>query len=153
MKRGWWIAVLVIAAWLVSTGSAVAQGVVTATVRPNPLDISLTAPATVNVGQWFEIEAEISNHGSEPISKTVVMLNTPNELTVRKKRKRNGILGPRETQVITWQAKGTKAGDELVIQVEVEGILAGEKIVASEATIISAVGSLAFFWRRLFFGA
>ena len=127
------------------------SAVLTATVRPNPLDISLSAPPSVIVGQWFEISAEITNRGLESVGKTVVVLHSPSELAVKKKKQQLKTLAPHETETVRWRAKATKVGSGLVV-VEVKGVLNGETITADETAIISSTSPLAFFWRRLFFG-
>lgn len=137
---------------LVITDLVYAQSaVLTATVRPNPLNISLSAPPSVNVGQWFDAEVTITNHGGVPVSKASAVMHTPAGVNARGKKKRLGSLNPGQTQVV-WQMKLTRSGSKLVILVEVEGVLNGETITADETAIISSTSPLAFFWRRLFFG-
>jgi len=128
------------------------SGTVTATVRPNPLEVSVSAPSPVAVGQWFDISADVSNLGSERIRQTVATLNTPSELQVRgNNRKGLGNLGSGQTKIARWQARVNTSGN-FVVQVEASGNLAGEQISASDTQPISAVGSLGHFLFRLIFG-
>ena len=138
---------------LVAAGSAFAQSAtLTATVRVNPLQVKVIAPGVVTVGEWFDISAKISNQGSDTVSKTTALMNTPSELKVRGKRKRIGNLAPGATETVIWRARANQAGSNLVIQVNAQGFLDGEKISVSSSTIISATGSLGAFLLRLIFG-
>lgn len=134
------------------TGIVHAQSsVVTATVRPNPLEVSVSAPGTVVVGKWFEVSADVSNLGSERIGQTVATLNTLSELQVRgNNRKGLGSLGSGQTKIARWQARANTSGN-FVVQVEASGNLAGEQISSSNSVNISAIGSLGAFLFRLIF--
>lgn len=130
------------------------SGTVLATVRPNPLEVVITAPAAVTVGQNFTISAQISNLGSLRINRAVATLNIPPEISVKgNKSKGLGNLTGGETTTVSWQANVTLAGN-FVVQVEVSGFLEGELISASDSTLISASNlALAGFFRRLIFGS
>lgn len=145
---------LVLIAFVVATTPAVAQsGVVTATVRPNPLQVEVEAPAVVNVGTWFDIDVTITNLGAETVTKLNAEIYTPAEITARGKKKRIGNLGAGESQTVSWRAKATSSGSDLIVQISVKGILNNQEIIVEETTMISPSGSLAFFWRRWFFGS
>lgn len=133
-----------------SLGSVYAQnGVVTATVRPNPLDVSVSVPSSVVVGKWFDISADITNLGNQNISSTVVTIHSPTEITIKGgQKKKIGNLAGGQTKTVTWPAKANSSGN-FVIQVEATGNLAGEQISSSDSIIISAVNSLALFLLRL----
>ncbi len=132
-----------------SLGSVYAQsGVVTATVRPNPLEVSISPPGTVVVGQWFDISASVTNLGDLTITSIVATINAPKELTVKGQKKQVGSLAGGQTKIVTWRAKANSSGN-FVIQVEATGNLAGEQISSFDSIIISAVNSLAFFLLRL----
>lgn len=136
-----------------SLGPVYAQsGVITATVRPNPLEISVSAPGSVTVGQWFDISAEIANLSDDPITRTIVILNSPPEIKIKAPRKKIGNLNAHQTVTVNWQAKANSAGN-FVIQVEAEGNLDGEQISSSDSTVVSVVESFAFFLFRLINGA
>lgn len=131
------------------TGVVHAQsGVVTATVRPNPLAVVVSVPGTVVVGQWFDISADVANLGEQNISSTVATVHAPTEVTIKGPKKKVGDLAGGQTKTVTWRAKANSSGN-FVIQVEASGNLAGEQIFSSDSVIISAVNSLAFFLLRL----
>lgn len=140
--------------FLLATGSTThAQSAsLNATVRPNPLEIEVIVPPDVKVGQWFDIEANISNLGDVTVSNTSALISTPSELLVRGGRKQIGNLSPGTTEIVTFRARANSSGNHLIL-VEVAGKLSGEDISASDTKFISADGSLAEFLRRLFFGA
>ncbi len=144
----------IVLVFLLTTGStAYAQSsTLTATVRVNPLEVEVIAPTSVLVGQWFDIEVEVSNLGTETLTNASALISPPSELVVRGKRKQIGNLSPGTTETVTFRARANSSG-EYITTVEVTGKLAGEDISASATTIISADGSLADFFRRLIFGA
>ena len=132
-------------------GSAHAQsGVVTATVRPNPLKVSVSAPSSVTVGQWFDISADVTNLGNLTITSTVATISSSTGLTVKGPKKKIGNLVGGPTKTVTWRAKANSSG-AFVIQVEATGNLAGEQISSSDSLNISAAGSLGHFLLRLIF--
>ncbi|MCH7730640.1 hypothetical protein IID21_03895 [Patescibacteria group bacterium] len=137
-----------------AAGSALAQSAtLTATVRVNPLKVEVTAPGVVTVGEWFDIKAEVSNLGTERISRAFATLNTSPEINVRGNvKKRFGSLPPGGTKTIKWRVKVDSPGN-YIVTVEAKGNLAGEEIVASDTDTISATGSLGAFLFRLIFGA
>lgn len=127
-----------ILAFLGAAGSALAQtATLTATVRPNPLELELMAPQNVVVGEWFDISASVSNKGGEVIRKTWITLNTPGEIVARGVKKNLGDLQPGETRTVNWRAKANSAG-KFVVMAQVTGKLAGEPISASDTALISA---------------
>lgn len=133
-------------------GSAHAQsGVVSATVRPNPLKVSVLAPSSVVVGQWFDISADVANLGDDPITQTIVTLNSPREIKVKATREKIGNLAAHQTTTVIWQAKANVAGN-FIITVEASGKLLGEPISSSDSAAITAAGSLGAFFLRLIFG-
>ena len=133
------------------TGVVHAQsGVVTATVRPNPLKISVSAPGSVVVGQWFDISADVANLSNDPITQTIVKLNSPPEIKVKAARKKIGNLAAHQTTTVIWQVKAIAAGN-FVITAEASGKLLGEPISSSDSTTITSTGSLGAFLLRLIF--
>lgn len=149
------LAIITISLFLMAAnlGPAHAQsGVVSITVRPNPLKVSVFAPSGVSVGQWFEIKADITNLGSTTITKAMVTINSPGEVVVKGQKKRIGNLAGDQTETVTWRAKANSAGN-FVIQVEAAGNLAGEQISSSDSTVVSVAESFAFFLFRLINGA
>ncbi len=128
------------------------QGSVSATVRPNPLEVEVFAPSGVTVGQWFEIKAEVSNLGMERISRAFTTLNTSPELNVRGSEKKNlGSLPSGGTKTVKWRVKVDSSGN-YITTVEAKGKLLGEEILASDSVKIFATGSLSVLFFRLIFG-
>lgn len=136
---------------LVAAGFAFAQTAsLTATVRINPLEVEIIAPSEVPVGEWFEIKAEVSNLGTERISRAFVTLNTSPEFNIRGSEKKNlGNLPSGKTKTVKWRVRVGSSG-RYIATVEAKGNLAGEEISASDTTNISVAGSLGaflhFFW-------
>lgn len=136
-----------------SFGSVYAQSsVVTATVRPNPLVVSVSAPSSVIVGSWFDISADVANLGDQTITGTTATVNSPTEVTVKSPKKKVGNLTASQTKTVTWRAKANSAGT-FVIQVDASGNLAGEQISSSDSTIVGSVASLGHLLLQLIFGA
>lgn len=124
--------------------------VISATVRPNPLEVSVSAPSSVVVGQWFNISADVSNLSDDLITQTIVILNSPPEIKIKAARKKINNLAAHQTTTVSWQAKANAAGD-FIITAEASGKLLGEPISSSDSTSIAATGSLgAFLLRRIF---
>ena len=141
----------VLLGFLVIPARADAQsGVVTATVRPNPLKVTVSAPQNVSVGQWFTVSADVSNFGEEIITQTVATLNAPAELKVKNQRKNLGNLAAHGTKTVTWQVKASVSGN-FIITAQASGKLLGEPISSSDSTTISSIGSLGAFLLRLIF--
>lgn len=146
------IAISLLLFWLTGFKSVFAQtSVISATVRPSPLVVSVSAPGTMVVGQWFEVTADIANLSGDPITQTTVILNTPHDITVKAPRKKIGDLNAHQTVAVSWQAKANTSGN-FVIQAEASGKLLGERISSSDTTSITATGTLGAFLFRLIFG-
>lgn len=148
-----WLLPTALSAALVITASAVLAktATLTATVRPNPLLVGITAPSHVPVDQWFEFSAIISNIGADPISRTVATIHTPSDIRVQRKRQHLGTLEPQQSPTITWQMLANNPGS-FVIQVEATGNLLGESISATDSSTISAVDSAILTVLKLIFG-
>ncbi len=142
---------LVLVLFLSFTGHSFAQeGTVSATVRPNPLEVNLTFPSAVPVGEWFEVTAEVSNKGDLGISKVSASLDVSSGISVRGKKKRLGNLAAGEKKVVKWMIKVRRPGN-YVAQAEAKGILLGEDILALDSSNTTALGSLGGFFFRLIF--
>ncbi len=122
---------------------------ITATVRPNPLEVKVVTPSSVGVGKWFSIEVTITNKGVEPITKAFAKIHTSSALKTRGKKKRIGTLTGEETKLI-WKAKANEAGN-YVILVDVEGFLGDEQISSGDSTLVDATGSVLPSWLRSLF--
>ncbi len=127
------------------------EGTVSATVRPNPLEVIITASSTAIVGDWFEIKAEVSNQGDITIDKVSTTVNLPSGISIRGLKKRLGNIPPGDMKAVTWLVRAKNPG-VYIIQVEAKGKLLGEEISASDSANISATGFLGVFFFRLIFG-
>jgi len=127
------------------------EGTVSATVRPNPLEVKLTFLSAIPVGEWFEVTAAVSNQGDIVVSKASATINLHSGMRVRGLRKRLGNFASGEEKVVTWLVRAKNPG-EYIIQVEAKGKLLGEEISASDSANISVTGSLGAFLLRLIFG-
>ena len=151
MKKIFFTFPLVLVLFLSFNGHSFAQGgIVSATVRPNPLEVKLTFPSAVPVGEWFEVTAEVSNKGDLGISKVSASLDVSSGISVRGKKKRLGNLAAGEKKVVKWMIKVRRPGN-YVAQVEAKGILLGEDILALDSSNTTALGSLGGFFFRLIF--
>lgn len=152
MVKFFFLPVLVLTTLLLVVTSSFAQSAtLTATVKPNPLEVKVVAPNNVQVDKWFDIETQIINKGDAAIEKTFVTIHTPSELSVRGKKVRIGTLTAGGTTKVVWRAKAKEFGN-FVVQVDVGGNLNGEKVSASDTTLISASDSILTLWLRRLFG-
>lgn len=145
---------LILAAFILAVAPAIAQtSNVTATVRPNPMEVEVSAPSLGGIGKWFSIEVTITNKGAQSITKTFAKIHTSSDLKLktRGKKKRIGTLAPGKTVEAVWLAKAKSSG-QYIIQVDVEGFLEDEKITASDTAEMEVTGSILSFWIRLLFG-
>ena len=141
----------VLLGFLVIPARADAQsGVVTVTVMPNPLKVTVSAPQNVSVRQWFTVSADVSNLGKETITQTVATLNVPAKLKVQHQRRNLGNLAAHGTKTVTWQVKANASGS-FIITAEASGKLLTETISSSDSTTISSVGLLGAFLLKLIF--
>ena len=127
---------------------------VTATVKPNPLKVEVFVPGSVTVGEWFEIDAAVTNKGDERIRRVRATISPVVGLTIIRgsSKKSAGNLRPTETRTVSWRARLDSPGGKVVL-VEAVGILSGEEISASDTALISTTTTLALLWRRLFLGS
>ena len=134
-----------------SFGRVYAQNsAVTATVMPNPLKVTVSAPQNVSVRQWFTVSADVSNLGEETITQAVAILNVPAKLKVQHQRRNLGNLAAHGTKIVTWQVKANVSGN-FIITAQASGKLLTETISSSDSTTISSVGLLGAFLLKLIF--
>ena len=143
---------LIFAVFILAVAPTFAQtSNITATVRPNPLEVEVTASSPGGVGNWFDIEVTITNKGAATITKAFATIHSSSELKLktRGKKKRIGTLTTEPT-ILIWQAKATEAGN-YIVQVDVEGFLEGEKISSGDSVLITTAGSVFPDWIRFLF--
>ncbi len=150
MNKRWLLATL-FSALVLAAGSALASSsLLTATVRPNPLFVTIDAPANVLIGQWFEVSADVLNRGGDAIERSRTTLHAPRDVQVKRKQKRIGDLTAGETTTITWQARARNSST-FILLVEATGNLSSEEISASDSAVVSATDSFALtVFKQLF---
>ena len=144
-------------ALILVAGSALASSsLLTATVRPNPLSITIDAPADVLINQRFNISADILNRGADTIERSRVTLHaprdvqTPRDVQIQRRQVHLGNLTTGETITVSWQARARNVGD-FVMLVEATGDLADENISATDSSVVSATDSFALTLLRQIF--
>lgn len=115
-----------------------------ATVRINPLEVEVTAPSPVSLGERFRVEAVVKNLGETRIKKTKVELFWDPGLSLRGNpvRKMGVILG-KESKTASWRITAEETGS-YVILVEASGIEGegGDLVEASDTTIVQVMKEL-----------
>ena len=114
------LAVALALAGLRSPGTAAGPGEssVTAWVKANPLDMTLSVPATVRVGKTFAIRATIENHSASPLADLSFLLHTADTLLVLNRsglilrgsetRHRGALRG--QSTSVEWRLKAVEVG-------------------------------------------
>lgn len=108
------------------------EGVVTATIKVNPLLVSLTVPSSpVLVGERFTVLATVENQGESRIRRPAADLELPDGLEVRGPTiHRLRILPPLGSRDTEWLLTAVKTGN-FVLMVTAEGIDASEGVPVS----------------------
>lgn len=99
----------------------------------NPLEAKVSAPAEVEIGKVFKIEARALNKGGEKIENAVGEIILPDGLILIQKdpvKEIGAIPGKREKKV-SWSAKGEATG-KYFVSVLISGELAGQAINAED---------------------
>ena len=118
------------------------EGVVTATIKVNPLLVSLTVPGEpVLVGEPFTVQATVENQGESRIRRVTATLHLPTglpllppELEMRGPARRSlGALGPLRSRSTEWRLQAVQEGN-FVLMVTASGIDASDGVtVTSES--------------------
>ncbi len=135
--RQWWrlgalLLALGLSLMLTAEGLLAAQdqGSVTATVKVNPLEVSLTiVPSTVSVGDQFTVQARVDNLGSSRIRRVTATLQVPGVLVDvrRPETKRLRPLEPFGDRFVEWQLTATGPGG-FVLMVTASGVDSSDRI-------------------------
>ena len=98
------------------------EGVVTATIKVNPLLVSLTVPGeAVAVGERFTVQAHGENQGEGRIRRATATLHLPTGLEMRGPATRSlGTLGPLGSRSTAWRLQAVEAGS-FVLMVTASG--------------------------------
>lgn len=145
--------------WDVSYGAVSAlSGILTATVSPNPLEVTLVSPKSALVTRAFSIKAQVKNAGVASIENVSVELRLPVGLTIVRGASIQTIkkIPRRRTRSVTWRVSTQEAG-EYIVSVDVSGTVADSDVSGHDADIISvnevrSTGNnvLLNFWRNIF---
>ena len=150
MKKRALLPVLFTALILVAGSALASSSLLTATVRPNPLSVTIDAPADVLINQQFNVSADILNRGADTIARSRVTLHAPRDVQIQRRQVRLGNLTAGETITVSWQPRARNIGD-FVMLVEATGDLANENISATDSAIVSATDSFALTLLRQIF--
>lgn len=107
----------------------------------NPLRVSISAPAEVELGRNFKAEILVKNRGKDKISNVRVELFTSNGLVLISKNsfKEIGAIQGNKTKKFSWQVKGTEIGNfSILVSASAE---AGENVISAEGNtaIVSVI--------------
>ena len=120
------------------------EGVVTATIKVNPLLVSLTVPGeAVLVGERFTVQARVENRGESRLRRVTATLHLPTALETRGPATRSlGSIGPFASRSREWRLEAAEAGS-YVLLVTAEGIDDGSSVSAeSGAKVVTVIGVL-----------
>ena len=120
------------------TAQASLLDVIKALVTINPMEVAVSAPAEVEIGKTFKVEAKVQNKGSGEISNAKAKIFLPTDGLVLNKKdaeKELGVIqGFREKKVV-WSVKGEIVGS-YIIYVSASGELDGQVIGAEGNAVV-----------------
>lgn len=135
------IGVLVVAMALGVLGYRVAHasGVIAATVRPNPLTVTVSSiPSEVAVGRRFAIEALVENQGSGSISDVVATIHYPDPGLILDGDAAQSLEPSTEHGTARWELVAGKVGNYVIVVV-VTGQVASDYPVECEGSTLVEV--------------
>lgn len=122
-------------------------GIVVATVSINPLEVEVTAPSTVLVGESFKVTGVVKNLGLTRIRRSRAVLSLNPGLSLRGKEEKSlGIIGGESEKTAHWQLKAESPGTYILL-VSASGVEeeSGDLVEASGTTIVKVAEKLTFF--------
>lgn len=133
------------------------SSIITAFVAINPLDVQVSVPPEVEINKTFQVRAEVTNKGEDPIENLRGEIFLPPELILVSGNpiKGVGVLRGGQGKKISWGVKAEKEGS-FIITVLASGNLRGELISAEDSatvnatTVIKGRGRPAEFFQRFF---
>lgn len=142
---------LAMALCTVGNGVAYADGVILATVRTNPLFVTVSsAPGTVFVGHRFQIKAKIENLGAEQISEVVATIQLPaSGLTLLSSTADQSLGTLRKQRTARWRLQAD-APDNYVVLVSVTGLDEAGYLLTEEGSTVVEVREARDHGRGLF---
>lgn len=92
-------------------------GSVTATVRINPLVVTVSVPSSVTVGEHFNVKVTIENHGESKIKRVVATIDLPDGLSLGKSKaeKIMGAIPPYKEKTVRWRVSAEKEGTYVIL--------------------------------------
>ena len=116
------------------------EGVVTATIKINPLLVSLTVPSEpVAVGEPFSVQATVENQGESRIRRPTADLELPAGLEVRGPTiHRLGLLPPFGSRDTEWLLTAAEPGN-FVLMVTASGIDASDGVTVTVESVSKVV--------------
>lgn len=113
-------------------------GTVTATIRVNPLDITVSAtPLELAVGDSFRLNALVQNKGDTRLTNVrASSLFDTSGLRLRGSSGRNlGSIGPESTKLVRWRFKALESGNYILV-------VSVEALERETGTLLHAQGSV-----------
>lgn len=109
-------------------------------VKINPLRVSISAPAEVELEKGFKVEVVVKNRGENRISNVRVEIFISKDLILVNKNssKKIGSIQGNKTKNISWQIKGTEIGN-FSISAKAYAEIEGDAISAQGNTVIVTV--------------
>lgn len=106
----------------------------------NPLRVSISVPAEADLGRNFKAEVTVENRGDERISNVMVEIFISKGLVLVNKNaiKEIGIIQGNKTKNISWQVRGTEAGN-FSISVSAFAVVRGDVVSAQGNTALVTI--------------
>jgi len=106
----------------------------------NPLRVSLSVPAEADLGRNFKAQVIVENRGDERISNVMVEIFISKGLVLVNKNaiKKIGMVRGNRTKNISWQVKGTEAGN-FSISVSASAVVRGDVVSTQGNTALITI--------------
>ena len=138
--------------------TASSPGIVTATVSPNPLTVTVVPPKSSVVGKAFTIKAEVENGGEVVVKNASAEILLPAGLILSRgdAQKNIGKIPALRTKSVSWRVLAAEVGDYIVI-VQVSGEVNAQVITEQDSAIITVTeprpkgkNALILFFQQIF---
>ncbi len=118
-----------------------------ATVRINPLEVEVTAPSPVILGERLKVEVIVKNLGETKIKKTRVEIFLDPGLSLKRNPVRKmGVIPEKGSKTASWRVTAEEMGSHVIL-VEASGIEeeGGDLVEASGTIIVKVMEELPLF--------
>lgn len=117
-------------------------GIVTVTVSPNPLTVTVVPPKSSVLGKAFTIKAEVENGGEVVVKNTNAEILLPVGLILPRgdAQKNIGKIPALRTKSVSWRVLAAEEGDYIVI-VQVSGEVNAQVITEQDSAIITVTAA------------